>query len=72
MQIFKKIEYQYQSRADELVIKHLSSQGRPNARGGLCCFWCPNQCWAGIRKNVKTKQSFKLVLSLKLLGYHIK
>jgi hypothetical protein len=25
------------------VSKHLSIQGRPNPRGGLCCFWCPNK-----------------------------
>jgi hypothetical protein len=72
MQIFKKTDHQYHSRIDRLVIKHLSSQGRLNLMGGLCWFWCPNQCWAGIRKNVKTEQSFKPVLSLKLLGYHIK
>ncbi len=34
MQIFKKIEYQYHSRIDWLVIKHLSSEGRLNPREG--------------------------------------
>jgi hypothetical protein len=34
MQIKKKIEYQYHSRIDWLVIKHLSSQGRLNPREG--------------------------------------
>jgi len=24
------------------VTEHLSAQGRPDTRGGLCCFWCPN------------------------------
>jgi hypothetical protein len=30
-------------RVDGLVTKHLSSQGRPDPREGLCCFWCPNK-----------------------------
>jgi hypothetical protein len=25
------------------VSKHLSIQGRPDPRGALCCFWCPNK-----------------------------
>jgi hypothetical protein len=25
------------------VIKHLSAQGRPDSRGGLHYFWCPNK-----------------------------
>jgi hypothetical protein len=27
---------------DQLVIEHLSIQGRLVPREGLCCFWCPN------------------------------
>ncbi len=27
------------------MTKHLSAQGRPDPRGGLCCFWCPNKTW---------------------------
>jgi hypothetical protein len=31
------------NRVDRLVTKHLSTQGRPNSRQGLGCFWCPNK-----------------------------
>jgi len=27
------------------VTEHLSAQGRPDPRGGVCCFWCPNKIW---------------------------
>jgi hypothetical protein len=32
-------------RVDWLVTEHLSTQGRPDPRGRLCCFWCPNKTW---------------------------
>ncbi len=28
---------------NRLVIEHLSTQGRPDPRKGLRCFWCPNK-----------------------------
>jgi hypothetical protein len=31
------------TRVDQLMIKHLSTQGRLDQRGGLHCFWCPNK-----------------------------
>ncbi len=34
------------SRVNRPVTEHLSAQGRLDRRGGLCCFWCPNQTWA--------------------------
>jgi hypothetical protein len=44
----------------------------------ICFFVIPqqrpfyiNQCWVGIRKNVRIGQGFKLVLCLKLSGYHL-
>jgi hypothetical protein len=30
-------------RVERLVSKQLSAQGRPDPRGGLCCFWYPNK-----------------------------
>jgi hypothetical protein len=27
------------------VTEHLSTQGRPDPREGLHCFWCPNKTW---------------------------
>jgi hypothetical protein len=30
-------------RIDRLVGDHLSTQGRPNPREGLLCFWCPKR-----------------------------
>jgi len=33
------------SRINQLVSKHLSTQGRLDLKGGLCCFWCPNKAW---------------------------
>jgi len=30
---------------NRLVTNHISDQGRPDPRGGLCCFWCPNKNW---------------------------
>jgi hypothetical protein len=32
-------------RVEQLVSKHLSTQGRLDPRGGLCCFGCPNKTW---------------------------
>jgi hypothetical protein len=26
-----------------MVIEHLNAQGKPDSRGGLCCFWSPNK-----------------------------
>jgi len=31
------------ARVDRSVIEHLSTQGKLDPRGGLCCFWCPNK-----------------------------
>jgi len=31
------------TRVDRPVTKHLSTQSRPDPRGGLCCLWCPNK-----------------------------
>jgi len=28
---------------DKQVTEHLSAQGRPDPKGGLHCFWCPNK-----------------------------
>jgi hypothetical protein len=30
-------------KVDRLVTEHLSAQARPDPRGGLCFFWCPNK-----------------------------
>jgi hypothetical protein len=30
-------------RADWLVTEHFSAQSRPDPRGGLYSFWCPNK-----------------------------
>ncbi len=30
---------------ERLVSEHFSAQGRPDPRGGLWCFWCPNKTW---------------------------
>jgi hypothetical protein len=32
----------YGIRLNQLVTEHLSTQGRPDPKGVLCCFWCPN------------------------------
>ncbi len=32
-------------RVDWLVIQHWNAQGRPDPRGGICCFWYPNKIW---------------------------
>jgi hypothetical protein len=42
---FHSFSFGYVSRVDWSVTKHLSAQGRPNPKGGLCCFWCPNKTW---------------------------
>jgi hypothetical protein len=26
-----------------VIIFYLNAQGKPNSRGGLSCFWCPNK-----------------------------
>jgi hypothetical protein len=31
------------NRVDWSVIKHLNAQGRPDPKGGLHCFQCPNK-----------------------------
>jgi len=28
---------------ERLVSEDLRAQGRPDPRGGFCCFWCPNK-----------------------------
>lgn len=33
------------SRAEQPMSDHLSTQGRPDSRGGLSCFWFPNKTW---------------------------
>jgi hypothetical protein len=35
----------WRNREDQSVIKHLNAQGKPDPRGGLHCFWCPNRSW---------------------------
>jgi hypothetical protein len=32
-------------KVNQPVTEHLSAQGRPDSRGGVHCFWCPNQTW---------------------------
>jgi hypothetical protein len=32
-------------RVEQLVSEHLSTQGRPNPKGGLHCFCAPNKTW---------------------------
>jgi hypothetical protein len=27
------------------MIEQFNVQGRPDPRGELCCFWCPNKTW---------------------------
>ncbi len=41
----KKIAHQIvrRNREDQSVTKHLSAKGRPDPRGELHCFWCPNR-----------------------------
>jgi len=55
------------------VIEHLSSQGRPDRREGLCCFWCPNKTWifldvSNTLKIVKNEMKLRKVLPLKVEG----
>ncbi len=33
------------TRVERPVTEHFSAQGRPNLRGGLCCFWCWIKTW---------------------------
>jgi hypothetical protein len=35
----------FSPRVNRSVTEHLSVQGRPAPRGGLCCFWCSNNSW---------------------------
>jgi hypothetical protein len=44
------------------MIKHLSVQGKPDSRGGLCCFWTPN----------KTQTSIDAFDALKIIKNKIK
>jgi hypothetical protein len=44
------------------IIKHLSVQGKPDSRGGLCCFWTPN----------KTQTSIDAFDALKIIKNKIK
>jgi hypothetical protein len=30
-------------RVKQPVTEHFSASGRPDARGGFPCFWCPNK-----------------------------
>jgi hypothetical protein len=32
-------------RVNRLVTEYLSTQGKPDQKGGLHCFWCSNQNW---------------------------
>jgi hypothetical protein len=43
-------------RVNWLMIKHLSAQGKPNPRGGLCCFWILNK----IRTSIDAFDTLKI------------
>jgi hypothetical protein len=42
---FLVFKYYLLTRVNRPVIKHLSAQGGPVSKGGLCYFWCPNKTW---------------------------
>jgi len=49
------------------MIEHLSRQGRPDPRGGLYCFWCPNKIWTPLLDASDTLIVVKNELELKKL-----
>jgi hypothetical protein len=51
LSIFKaRIAYESKVKEDDSTVdrpmtKQLSTQGRPDPKGGLHCLWCPNKTW---------------------------
>jgi hypothetical protein len=43
---------------ERLVSKDLRAQGRPDPRGGFCCFWCPNETST---PSIDTSDTLKIV-----------
>jgi hypothetical protein len=47
------------------VIEHLKVHSRPNPRGGLYCFWCPNKTWICPRDAFDTLKIVKNEIKLR-------
>ncbi len=64
----------YLTRVNWPVTKHLNTQGRPDPRGELRCFWCPNKTWTlpigtfGTLKIVKNEKKMTKLWSPKVEG----
>jgi len=64
----------YLTRVNWPVTKHLNTQGRPDPRGELRCFWCPNKTWTlpigtfGALKIVKNEIKMTKLRSPKVEG----
>jgi hypothetical protein len=50
------------------MFKHLTAQGKPDPRGGVCCFWTPNknQTFLDALKIIKNKIELKKLWPLKV------
>jgi hypothetical protein len=46
-------------RVERPVSKHVSAQGMPVSRGGLCCFGCSNKTWTPLLGTFVTLKIFK-------------
>jgi hypothetical protein len=54
-------------KVDEPMIEHLGAQGKPNPRGRLCCFECPNKTWSSLLSTSNTLTIVKNELEMSKL-----